>query len=186
MSPVATVDDDGAIEALRNATDDLFYRHGVAGVSVADVRDAAGLSLRRIYSLCPSKTDLIALWLRHRHETWSAMLRADVEANLADGRNPVDAVFDAVRGWMVATEFRGCGFINTHAELQALDPEPAETIATIIRDHKRATADYLDGVTGHGPAIGVLVDGAIVQASMFREPGPIEQARRAATALVGS
>ncbi len=177
MSPVATHDDEQAVAALERATDELFYERGVVGVSVADVRDASGVSLRRIYSLCPSKADLVALWLRTRHRTWTAALAADVDKHLAAGRSPVDAIFDSVAAWMTVTDFRGCGFLNTHAEASELTDEHLD----IIQTHKRSVAAYLDTVTGHGDAMAVLVDGAIVQAAMFRNVEPIEQARFVAT-----
>jgi len=74
---------------------------------------------------------------------------------------------------MIETEFRGCGFINTHAELTELSSQHQE----IIRDHKRAFAAYLDAITGNGEALAVLIDGAIVQASIFSNIEPIESAR---------
>lgn len=180
MSPAATHNDDQAVAALQQATDELFYQRGIVAVSLADVRDASGVSLRRIYSLCPSKADLVALWLRARHRTWMAMLADRVDERLAADRSPADAVFDAVAEWMADTDFRGCGFINTHAESSELTDEHLE----IIQDHKRAVAAYLETVTGQGAATAVLLDGAIVQAAMFRTTDPIEHARLAATALI--
>lgn len=180
MAPAPTLDDDDVIARLELAVDELFYAHGVANVTVADVRDRSGVSLRRIYSLCSSKADLVSLWLRARHRSWSSRFADAVDASLANGRAPVDAVFDALEAWMVDTEFRGCGFINTHAELRALTDEHLE----IIREHKRAFASYLDAVVGHGDELIILVDGAIVHAAMFESVEPIHAARRVAHALV--
>ncbi len=172
-------DDASATVALEAALDRLFYAHGVAGVTVEAIRDASGVSLRRIYRLCPSKSDLISLWLRHRHDTWTADFELRMEASLAAGTDPVNAVFDAIESWMVDTEFRGCGFINTHAEVNELTAEHLD----IIQNHKRALSQQLDTRTGSGPALAVLVDGAIVQAAMFRSTDPIDNARAAALAL---
>jgi hypothetical protein len=44
----------------------------------------------------------------------------------------------------------------------------------------------LQETTEHGAALAVLVDGAIVQASIFGNAEPIEAARRAAQTLIGS
>jgi AcrR family transcriptional regulator len=179
MSPPASMDDHGATAALELATDELFYNQGVAAVTVAAVRDASGVSLRRIYNLCPSKADLISLWLRHRHRTWTAGFVARVNANVESGNEPVHAVFGALEAWMVETEFRGCGFINTHAETSEL----TDGHLAIIQHHKRAIGRYLETVTGHGDAMAVLIDGAIVHAALFRSTDPIHHAERAATAL---
>lgn len=180
MSPPATVTESEAIAALQKASDDLFYTEGISGVTVAAIRDASGVSLRRIYELCPSKGDLVSLWLRSRHETWTESFTTQVEVMLESGADPVDAVFGAIETWMTETEFRGCGFINTHAEIAALEDEHVH----LIRDHKRSLAAYLDKVTGHGDAMAALVDGAIIQASMFASPEPIHSVRAAARILV--
>jgi len=180
VNPPATTSRDQARTQLEQAADRLFYRNGVVGVTVAAIRDESGVSLRRIYEICPSKADLIALWLRHRHSTWTAEFTGEVGRAIAGGTAPIDAVFAALEAWMVETEFRGCGFINTHAETSELTDEHIE----IIQEHKRGLAAFLDDVVGHGDAIAVLIDGAIVQASMFSSVEPIGQARATAAALI--
>lgn len=182
MSPAATMEPADAVLALQRATDELFYDHGISGVAVMQIRDASGVSMRRLYSMYPSKSDLVSLWLRYRHEMWTAGFTAAVEANLKAGETPANSVFDALASWMKETAFRGCGFINTHAESNELTEEHRE----IIRDHKRELAEYLTSVTGHGEALAVLVDGAIVQASIFSSTDPIEAARTAAKVLMES
>lgn len=180
MSPAATMCDADVVTALEQAADALFFEHGIVGVSMAQIRDRAGVSLRRLYATCPSKADLVTRWLRYRHIEWTKSFSSAVDAGLGDGNDPVDAVFDALGQWMTDTEFRGCGFINTHAEVAELNDEQRD----IIRGHKRDLATYLDDVTTHGSAVAVLIDGAIVQASIFKSPEPINHARTAATALV--
>ena len=78
-----------------------------------------------------------------------------------------DAVFSALEAWMTETGFRGCGFINTHAEGSNL----TEDHRAIIRSHKEAVAAYLESVTREGRAIAVIVDGAMVQAAIFGTVG---------------
>ena len=64
MSPAQTITDDAAERLVLDAADRLFYEHGIAGVGMAEVRDASGVSLRRLYSQHASKGDLVAAWLR--------------------------------------------------------------------------------------------------------------------------
>lgn len=182
MSPAATIGAAAASAAVLDAADELFYHRGVAAVTMADVRDRSGVSMRRLYGLYPSKSDLVAGWLRHRHTTWMAGFAGAVDTALAAGRAPVDAIFDALRAWMVATEFRGCGFINTHAEYRDLTDEHR----AIIRDHKLALAAHLDTVVPGGAGLAVLVDGAIVQAAIHHDAAPIEQARLLARSSVSA
>lgn len=180
MSPAATLDAAGAERATLAAADDLFYNRGVAAVTMSDIRDRSNVSLRRLYSEYPSKSDLVSAWLRHRHHEWMTDFVGRVEDRMRDGDAPVDAVFVALETWMTATGFRGCGFINTYAEASALTDEQR----VIIRSHKSALASYLTTLIREGEAMAVIVDGAIVQAAIFRTAAPIHHAHRAAAALV--
>lgn len=164
--------------AILETADRQFYTRGVTAVTMADIRDDAAVSLRRLYSLYPSKTELISAWLEFRHRRWMAQFTGLVETRIAAGDTPIDAVFAALEAWMLETDFRGCGFINTHAEASELTDEQR----TIIRAHKRALTEFLQAITGEiGEGLGPLVDGAIVQASIFRTIEPIRAAHRLAT-----
>lgn len=179
MSPAATLDAEQAERAALAAADDLFYNRGVAAVTMGDIRDRSGVSLRRLYSMYPSKSDLVTAWLRDRHQRWMTDFAGRVEGRMRDGETPVDAIFGALEAWMAETRFRGCGFINTHAEADDLTDEQRE----IIRDHKATFASYLMMLLPEGDAVAVIVDGAIVQAAIFGTAAPIHHGHRAARAL---
>ena len=182
MSPAATIDAvDGERVALE-AADELFYSRGVGAVTMGEIRDRSGVSLRRLYSTYASKSDLVAAWLRHRHTSWTTGFRARVEERIDSGDAEIDSIFAALEAWMTETDFRGCGFINTHAESSELTDEHLE----IIRSHKEALASYLETLTPEGRAIAVVIDGAIVQAAIFGSTEPIQHAHRAAKALTSS
>ena len=52
---------DGTVrEQILAAADELYYRKGYAAVGMDELRTAAGVSLRRLYALFPSKTDIVA------------------------------------------------------------------------------------------------------------------------------
>lgn len=179
MSPAVTLEASEAGQAILAAADDLFYNRGVAAVTMSDIRDRSHVSLRRLYSEYPSKSDLVSAWLRHRHHEWMTHFVGRVEDHIQDGDAPVDAVFVAIEAWMTATGFRGCGFINTYAEASALTEEQR----VIIRSHKSALASYLTTLIPEGEAVAVIVDGAIVQAAIFGTAAPIHHAHHAAAVL---
>lgn len=179
VSRSPTLTDDQALAAIEQAADSLFYERGIVSVSMAEIRDRSGVSLRRLYGLCPAKADLVSVWLRHRHRVWFDGYTTAVAERLTAGATPDAAIFDALAEWMIETEFRGCGFINTHAEFSEL----TDTHRQLIRDHKTAVGQFLSTVTPDGDAIAVLVDGAIVQASIFCSVEPIRQAKRLAAAI---
>ncbi len=180
MSPAsaqAPAANDARTAAL-DAADTLFYEHGVSGVRIADVRDASGVSMRRLYSMFPAKSDLVAGWLAYRHNTWMAMFEAGIDRRLAEGEKPIDAVFGSIETWMVDTNFRGCGFINTLGEGRVTDQQ-----RDAISNHKQTLTDSLDRFTDDPRALAVIIDGAIVQAAIFTSTEPVDAAKRVATSL---
>lgn len=180
MSPTATLTVDDAREAVLATADDLFYRRGIGAVTLADIRDHSGVSLRRLYSMYPHKSDLVAGWLTQRHDTWMAMFIGGIDDRLETGSTSCDAIFDSLGAWLVATDYRGCGFINTLAETGDVTAEHR----AIIRRHKQSLIDALPRFTAYPASLAVLIDGAIVQASVFSSIDPVAASRVAAAPLV--
>lgn len=177
MSPAATLSNDGAVAAVLTAADELFYTRGVNAVTMAELRDAAGVSMRRLYGLYPTKSDVVAAWLRDRHETWIRDLTGGVDRRMATGQDALGAVFNYLEDWMAATDYRGCGFINTHAGAAGYTAEQRE----LVRSHKSSVDSYLADLIPDVPGLAVLVDGAIVQASIHASPDPIRAAHQLAS-----
>ena len=157
----------------------LFYAEGVHAVGVDRIAAEAGVAKMTLYHHFRSKDELVAAWLRRRDEQWMSSLEAAVGHR--EGSR-VLAVFDALREWFETPGFRGCAFVNTHAELGSRNPGAAEAVAA----HKRALAEYLaelaevDGATEPAALareLLVLVEGAIVTASIQRDPRPADDAR---------
>lgn len=88
-------------------------------------------------------------------------------------------MFGSLTAWLVATEFRGCGFINTLAETGVVTDRHRH----IIRHHKQVLIGLLGRFANEPEALAVVIDGAIVQAAVFASTGPVEAARHAATSL---
>ncbi len=176
----ATLSDTEVESLVLQAADSLFYRRGIADVSMAEIRNTSGVSMRRLYAFAPSKSDLVSRWLKHRHTTWTNDFIERINDHIDAGARPIDAVFDALADWMTDTDFRGCGFINTHAESGQLTPDHKH----IIRTHKLELARFLNELVGQGDMLALIVDGAIVHASIHSSREPIRHAHRAAQALV--
>lgn len=182
MSPAALLTHDDATERLLATADDLFYRRGVGAVTMAEVRDASGVSMRRIYSLYPTKADLVTAWLTRRHETWSEWFRSSITEQRSEGVTVVDAMFDALAAWLAATDQRGCAFINMLAETEVV----TAAHRAVIEQHKQQLIELIARHAEDPAAIAVLLDGAIVQSAIFGTTAPVEAARRAAHALVNA
>ena len=189
MSPAAVFTIEDADRLVLDAADTLFYERGISGVGMAEVRDASGVSLRRIYGLYPSKQDLVAAWLTDRHERWMRWFTETVDRHITRGTDPVLAAFDALREWTRSPGYRGCAFINAIAEPM----EITEQHRTIVADHKRSLVRHLATLATRrqsrtpswfADALAVLIDGAIVQAAIFGNDRPITAARKAAARLL--
>lgn len=185
------VDPETAQRTVLDVADRLFYERGIAAVGMADIRDESGLSLRRVYTMFPSKSDLVAAWLEDRNVRWMRWFTTTAERLARDGADPVVATFYALAQWASSPGYRGCSFINALAETGEIDERHRE----IVTRHKRDLLDHLTALaTSRHPgapvwlaqSIAVLIDGAIVQSAALGSTAPIVAARQAAIALLAS
>src|SRR5882672_8260385 len=105
-------------ERLLAASDELFYRDGVRSTGIDAVIEKAGVAKGSLYYIFGGKDELVAAYLRGRHEAW----RQRVEAAQAGADGPDEkilAVFDAIADYVSLPEFRGCPFENAAAEAPA-------------------------------------------------------------------
>jgi AcrR family transcriptional regulator len=189
MSPAAAMSIDEARRAVLRSADDLFYAHGIGGVVMSDIRDASGVSMRRLYGMYPSKNELVGAWLSDRHDTWMAWFATSVGRHTAAGADPVLATFEAIAEWVTTPGYRGCAFINSLAETSEVD----DFHRTIIAAHKRDLVEHLarlvsrdhpDAPSWFPSALAVIIDGAIVQCAVFSSTDPLDAARSAVHQLL--
>ncbi|GAA3650021.1 TetR/AcrR family transcriptional regulator [Microbacterium marinilacus] len=181
-----TTDDEAARARLVAAADRLFYAHGIQSVGMDAVRAEAGVSLKRIYGLFPSKDDLVVAVLAHRTEIWNeGVTRAAAAEASPEGK--LLSVFDFLSDWFREDDFRGCAFINSFGELGARSPK----VASAIRAQKAAFRAHVLGlVREHGATddvavqIALLAEGAQTTAAILRDPTVAGQARSAAETLL--
>lgn len=180
------IDDTTAQEAVVRAADELFYTRGVQAVGMDAVRTAAGVSLKRIYSLFASKDELIVAVLRHRTTVWDEGLAAASERTTT-ARERILAIFDFLDAWFREPDFRGCAFINAHSELG-----PGSTaVANTVRDQKRTFQEYVARLVADvgapptlAPQLAILAEGAQTTAAIAGTPDAALQARSAAETLL--
>lgn len=180
------LDEETARAAVVAAADRLFYARGVQSVGMDAVRAEAGVSLKRIYALFPSKEDLVVAVLAGRTRQWDDGL----ERWGAEARTPRDrvlAVFDFLDAWFHEDGFRGCAFINSFGELGATSPR----IADAVREHKESFQQHVLGLVreaGLPDAVALqvvlLAEGAQTTAAITCDAGVAGRARDAAEALL--
>jgi AcrR family transcriptional regulator len=176
---------------LLDAAERLFYGRGVQAVGIDDIRGEAGVSLKRLYQLFPSKDHLVVAFLERRDARWRGRLAEFVETRARGGAAPPErilAVFDWLGEWFAEPGFRGCAWVNSSGELGGV----SDAVAGLARAHKAACRRYLAGLVadaGLRPHLTdellLLAEGAMVTAGIFRTTEPAAHARRAAETLMG-
>lgn len=179
--------EDEARERILTAAEELYYRKGYAAVGMDELRQFAGVSLRRLYSLFPAKTDIVAAVLERKHAQWESGLSEAVAEAGDDPRARLLAVYGYLENWFCADDFRGCAFINAFGELGGTNPEVAE----IVRAHKASFQQYMADLVAEtgapaalAPQLSILAEGAQSTAAISADPAVAMQARGAAEVLI--
>jgi AcrR family transcriptional regulator len=167
---------------------ELFYREGVRSVGVDRIAAESGVAKMTLYYHFRSKDELVAAWLRRRDDEWMSWLAGAVGRRRG---SRLLVVFEALREWFETPTFRGCAFVNAYAELGRSNRAAAEIVAS----HKRKLAEYLAYLAREEGAaesdadalareLLLLVDGAIVTASIQGDARAAEDARGAAAKVI--
>ncbi|WP_199814802.1 TetR/AcrR family transcriptional regulator [Streptomyces sp. NRRL WC-3549] len=153
-------------DVLLDTAESLIYAQGVQAVGMDRIREASGLSLKRIYSMFPTKEDIVVAVLRRRDLRWRADLAA-YAGNFDDPTRRILAVFEWLRDWFSEPGFRGCAWVNIHGELGPSSP----AVLDEVRAHKEAFREQIAGLlesdeAGTADAIYLLAEGAIAAAGI--------------------
>jgi AcrR family transcriptional regulator len=163
-----TVKRPSARERLLAASDELFYRDGVHSTGIDSVIEKAGVAKGSLYYIFGGKDELVAAYLRGRHEKWRQRVEA-AQAGIDDPDEKVLAIFDAIADYVSLPEFRGCPFDNASAEAPA--GECQELATKEYHDWLRASFLQLAADTGAADsealadALIVLYNGALATAN---------------------
>ncbi len=182
--------DEQARERILEAADELFYTRGVQAVGMDEIRDRAGVPLKRIYATFPSKSGLVDAYLARRDEQWRDAIEAYATRRSDDPRQQLLMVFDALHRWTRSQpRFRGCAFHNAIGELGGTSP----AAAAIVRSNKHHLRAFLERTARRArlrrPAevafqLMLLAEGALVTAAVDDDPDVPKRARAAAQILI--
>ena len=175
-------------ERILHAARELFHRHGIRGVGVEAIAEAAGTNKMTLYRHFDSKDDLIVAYLRGVVSEIEAMWEEIAQ------QYPHDMVAQ-LRLWLsiaaecVTSDDRGCDLANAAAEL-AEDNHPARRIiedlktwyrnrlATLCRDAGIDEAETL------ADTLTLLFEGARVSRQAAGSKGPSSEFMRTAEAVI--
>lgn len=103
------------------AARELFYRHGVQGVGVEAIAEAAGTNKMTLYRHFESKDLLVAEYLRGLAEDTARIWDDIAELHPGDALAQIRAWLDRVGGHGEHHDASGCALVN--AAIQISDPE---------------------------------------------------------------
>ncbi len=182
------IDEQTAREQVVTAADRLFYTRGIQAVGMDAVRAEAGVSLKRIYGLFPSKDDLVIAVLHRRTEQWNTGIATSAEG----AKTPEEkllAVFDFLSGWFRQDDFRGCAFINSYGELGASSAAVAQVARQQKADFQRYVASLVEELgapSSLAPQLALLAEGAQTTAAISGDASAAAHARSAAQILIAA
>ncbi len=172
-------------QRILDTADRLFYQDGIRAVGIDRIIAEADVAKMSLYKHFPSKDDLILAVLKYREEKLLEFFTDGMERHGKRTKDKLRAFFAVLKDFFESPGFRGCAFQNAAVELA----DPAHAGTQFAKDHKRRFQDFLAGLVeeslGKGgakvaPAVGLLVEGAIVTAVIQGSPDVVDVARDAA------
>jgi len=169
---------------------DLFHRHGIRGIGVDAIAEAAATNKMTLYRHFESKDALIVECLRRTSDE-AAMVWAKLEQ-----AHPGDPLAQ-LRGWLkvasdyVTSDRRGCDMLNAAVELCEAD-HPAHRVIMEFKTAQRDRVAKLCHAAGFAQpdlladALCLLLEGARVSRQSVGAEGPSAKLMRLGDALITS
>lgn len=174
------------------AADELFYGEGIQSVGVDAIAERAGVTKRTLYYHFRSKDELIAAYLEARDRPALERFRRWLDQSDGPLARQIAGMFARLGNRAREPEWKGCGFARAAAELAGLPGHPALRFAARHKKHFEAwMTDRLrqERVPDAAPLarqLMVLLDGAMTQMLIHRDPAYAQAAGRAAVTLLGA
>jgi AcrR family transcriptional regulator len=177
-------------DRIAGAARDLFHKHGIRGIGVDAIAEAAGTNKMTLYRHFGSKDDLIIQCLRdvaREADAWWADIEAD---------HPGDPVAQ-LRAWVlrgaecVCDDDRGCDLANAAVELAETD-HPARPVIEAIKIEQRNRLAKLCRNAGIEEAdlladtLSLLIEGARVSRQSAGAEGPSAKFVRMCETIIAS
>jgi AcrR family transcriptional regulator len=173
------------------AADELMYGEGIRGVSMDMIADKAGVTKRTLYYHFRSKDELIAAYLEKRDAPTFASFAGWLDRTEGALPDKVAGMFRKLGQAARNPQWKGCGYLRAAAELAGAPGHPALKVGST---HKKRFEAWLEGLIAaeglnesaqRAREIMVLLDGAVSQLLLHRDPAYAEAAGRVAAGLLG-
>lgn len=177
-------------QRILTAATKLFYSKGIRAVGVDAIAAEAGLTKRTLYHHYESKDALTAAYLEAQNEPVLAALIKSVIRVSGGVTEQIEGLFLAFARQTENSAWHGCPFARAVSELREFEND---IISNIAAKHKRTFEEWLESHFASSSVaepdllarqIMVLVDGAITQLLIHRDPSYATAAAAAAVALI--
>jgi AcrR family transcriptional regulator len=171
----------GSRDRILDAAARLFYDYGVHAVGLQQIIDECGCGKNLLYREFSSKDDLIVAYLDRCRQEWTTAIEEGIRPLAGDAAGQLLAVVRVVAGQVAAPGYRGCPFLNTHAEFPAAD-HPAHQVSVGFRTALRTRLrDLAERAGAHAAAaladrIMLIVDGLYANGAVLGTGGPASSA----------
>ncbi|MGE0719296.1 MAG: TetR/AcrR family transcriptional regulator [Alphaproteobacteria bacterium] len=174
------------------AAETLFYGEGIRAVGVDAIAEAAGVTKRTLYQHFPGKDALIAAYVEARDGPTLGRYQGLVGEPGLSADAQVARVFGHLATVVRGERWKGCGFVRAVAELAGQPGHPALAVAA---GHKKRFEAWFESVfAADGVAdpaalarqTMILLDGAVTEALIHRDPGYADAAGAAARTLLAA
>ena len=134
----------GARDRILDVASRLFMEHGVHPVGLQQIIDECGCGKNLLYRQFASKDELVVAYLRRCRREWEAIIGQAIQQAGGDPADQLLAVVRAVGGQVCDPGYRGCPFLNTHAEFR----DPAHPAHRVSAEHFEALRRQLQELAG--------------------------------------
>jgi AcrR family transcriptional regulator len=179
------------IDKILDTADKLFYEQGYNNTGINQVIEEADIAKASLYKHFESKTDLLVAYIQHAHQRWFQRLEADVN-KASDPKDKLLAIFDHHVQRQQIREYGGCPFIKANDEAGMSDPR----VLAEIQHTKNHLKDFITGLvanSGHKKLLSnedlvetifLMVEGGVVEASIFKQTDDLESAKKIIQKLI--
>jgi AcrR family transcriptional regulator len=170
---------------------DLFYRHGIKGVGVESIAEAAATNKMTLYRHFGSKDELVAEYLRSLAQKAAASWDALAARHRGDPPAQLRAWFAEMARRLSSGDDRGCALANAAVELPEKD-HPARRVIETYKSGQRNRIVELCAAAGLSEPelladeLFLLLEGARVTAQSMGRDGLSERLVRMGEAMIAA
>lgn len=178
-------------DKILDTAERLFYEQGYGNTGINQVIEESDIAKASLYKHFESKTELFIAYLQRTHQRWFEKLQIEVNKKT----NPKDkllAIFDYHIERQKIREHGGCPFIKANDEAGMSDPRVLEEIQQTKLKLKNLIKELV--VNGNAQklltntelteVIFLMVEGAVVEASIFKQTNDLQAAKKIIKRLI--